>query len=95
MKQNQEGHIQEAKDLIDSKTQCVADLKKKEQIPTVVVYFHPHHIKTQQTSRKGRDNQHIYAPAGNQKGNQSREGAWRTSSTTGRDQAIETIPWQP
>jgi hypothetical protein len=36
-----EGHNHEAKEVIDSKAQCVADLKKKEQIPTVVVYPHP------------------------------------------------------
>jgi hypothetical protein len=41
----QEGHNQEAKEVIDSKAQSVADLKKKEQIPTVVVYRHPHHIE--------------------------------------------------
>ena len=40
----QEGHNQEAKEVIDSKAQSVTDLKKKEQIPTVVVYRHPHHI---------------------------------------------------
>jgi hypothetical protein len=90
----QEGHNQEAKEVIDSKAQSVADLKKKEQIPTVVVYRHPHHIEKQQSSRQGRVHQHIYAPAGNQKGNRSR-GAWRTTSTTGRHQARELIPWQP
>jgi hypothetical protein len=37
--------------------------------------------------------QHIYAPTGNQKGNQSR-GAWRPTSTTGRHQARELITWQ-
>jgi hypothetical protein len=42
-----EGHNQEAKEVIDSKAQSVADLKKKEQIPIVVVYRHPHHIETQ------------------------------------------------
>jgi hypothetical protein len=61
----QEGHSQEAKEVIDSKEQCFADLKKKEHVPTVVVYHHPHHIETQQSSRKGCDNQHIYAPTGN------------------------------
>jgi hypothetical protein len=64
-----EGHNQEPKEVIDSKAQSVADLKKKEQIPTVVVYRHPHHIETQQSSRQGRVHQHIYAPAGHQKGN--------------------------
>jgi hypothetical protein len=91
----QEGHCQEDKEVIDSKEQCVADLKKKEQIPTVVVYHHPHHIEKQQSSRKGCDNQHIYAPAGNQKGNQSREGAWRTTSTMGRDQATKQSHGNP
>jgi hypothetical protein len=89
-----QGHNQEVKEVIDSKAPSVADLKKKEQIPTVVVYRHPHHIKTQQSSRKGRVHQHIYAPAGYQTGNRSR-GAWRTIGTTGRAQATETIPWQP
>jgi hypothetical protein len=89
----QEGHNQEAKEVIDSKAQSVADLKKKEQIPTVVVYRHPHHIEKQQSSRKGCVHQHIYAPAGNQKGNRSR-GAWRPTSTIGRHQARELIPWQ-
>jgi hypothetical protein len=65
----QEGHNQEAKEVIDSKAQSVADLKKKEQIPTVVVYHHPHHIETQNSSRKRRVHQHIYAPAGHQTGN--------------------------
>ena len=51
----QEGHNQEAKEVIDSKAQCVADLKKKEQIPTVVVYRHPHHIEKQKSSRQGHD----------------------------------------
>jgi hypothetical protein len=88
-----EGHNKEAKEVIDSKAQCVADLKKKEQIPTVVVYRHPHHIEKQQSSRQGHEHQHTYAPAGNHKGNQSR-GAWRTTSTTGRHQDRETIPWQ-
>jgi DNA helicase IV len=82
-----EGHSQEAKEVIDSKAQCVADLKKKEHIPTVVVCHDPHHIETQQSSKKEHDNQHIYAPTGNQKENQSREGAWRTPNTMGRDQA--------
>jgi UDP-2,3-diacylglucosamine pyrophosphatase LpxH len=41
----QERHNQEAKEIIDSKAQCVADLKKKEQIPTIVVYRHQHHIE--------------------------------------------------
>jgi hypothetical protein len=38
--------------------------------------------------------EHIYAPAGHQTGNRSR-GAWRTTSTMGRAQATETIPWKP
>jgi hypothetical protein len=50
----------------------VVELKKKGTIPTVVVYLHPHHIETQQSSRKGCENQHTYTPVGNQKGNQSR-----------------------
>ena len=60
----QDGHNQEAKEFIDSKAQSVADLKKKEKIPTVVVYFHPHHIEMQNSSRQGHVHQHIYAPAG-------------------------------
>jgi hypothetical protein len=68
----QEGHNQEAKEVIDSKAQSVADLKKKEQIPTVVVYRHPHHIETQNSSRQGHVHQHMYAPAGHQIGNRSR-----------------------
>jgi hypothetical protein len=40
-----------------------------------------------------REHQHIYAPARNQKGNQSR-GAWRPTNTTGRHQAREPIPWK-
>jgi hypothetical protein len=62
----QEGHNQEAKEVIDSKAQSVADLKKKEQIPTVVVYRHPHHIEMQNLSRQGHVHEHIYAPAGHQ-----------------------------
>jgi hypothetical protein len=62
----QEGHNQQAKEVIDSKAQSVADLKKKEQIPIVIVYRHPHHIETQQSSRQGRVYQHIYAPVGHQ-----------------------------
>jgi hypothetical protein len=89
----QEEHNQKAKEVIDSKAQSVADLKKKQQIPTVVVYRHPHHIETQQSSRQGCVHQHIYAPAGNQKGNRSR-GAWRPTSTTGRHQSREIITWQ-
>jgi hypothetical protein len=58
----QEGHNQKAKEVIDSKAQSVADLKKKQQIPTVVVYRHLHDIETQQSSRKWRVHQHIYAP---------------------------------
>jgi hypothetical protein len=42
-----EGHNQEAKEVIDLKAQCVADLKKKEHIPIVVVYHHPNHIEKQ------------------------------------------------
>jgi hypothetical protein len=64
----QEGHNQEAKEVIDSKAQSVADLKKKEQIPTVVVYHHPHHIEMQKSSRQGHVHEHIYAPAGHQTG---------------------------
>jgi hypothetical protein len=90
----QEGHNQEAKEVIDSKAQSVADLKKKEHIPTIVIYRHPHHIEIQQSSRKGRVHQHIYAPVGHQIGNRSR-GAWRTTDTIGRAQATETVPWQP
>ena len=62
-----ERHNQEAKEGIDSKEQSVVDLKKKEQIPIVVVYHHPHHIETQQSSRKGHVHQHIYAPTGHHK----------------------------
>jgi hypothetical protein len=47
----QEGHNQKPKEVIDSKAQSVASLKKKEQIPTVVVYRHPHHIEMQRSSR--------------------------------------------
>jgi hypothetical protein len=89
----QEGHNQEAKEVLDSKAQSVAYLKKKEQIPTVVVYRHPHHIEMQNSPRHGHVHKHIYAPVGRQTGNRSR-GAWRTTSTTGRAQATETIPWQ-
>jgi hypothetical protein len=88
-----EGHNREAKKVLDSKAQCVVDLKKKEHIPTIVVYHHPHHIETQQSSRQGRVHQHIYAPVGNQKGNRSR-GVWMPTSTTGRHQARELITWQ-
>jgi hypothetical protein len=90
----QEEHNEEAKEDIDSKAQSVVDLKKKENIPTVVIYRHPHHIETQQSSRKGYVHQHIYAPTGHQIRNRSR-GAWRTTDTTGGYQATETIPWQP
>jgi hypothetical protein len=89
----QEGHNQEA-EVIDSKEQSVADLKKKEQIPTVVVYCHPHHIDMQKSSRQGHVHQHIYAPVGHQTGNRSR-GAWRTTSTTRRTQATKKISWKP
>jgi hypothetical protein len=65
----QEGHNHEVKEVIESKAQSVADLKKKEQIPTVVVYRHPHHIETQKSSRQEHVHQHIYAPAGHQTGN--------------------------
>ena len=82
----QEGHNHEAKEVIDSKEQSVADLKKKEQIPTVVLYHHPHHIEMQNSSRQGHVHQHIYAPAGHQTGNRSR-GAWKTTNTMGRAQA--------
>jgi hypothetical protein len=64
----QGGHNQEAKEVIDSKAQSVADLKKKEQIPTVVVYRHPHHIEIQKSSRQGHVHEHIYAPAEHQTG---------------------------
>ena len=57
----QEGHNQEA-EVIDSKAQSVADLKKKEQIPTIVVYRHPHHIEMQTLSRQEHVHQHIYTP---------------------------------
>jgi hypothetical protein len=60
----QEGHNQEAKEVIDSKAQSVADLKKKEKIPTVLVYHHPHHIEMQKSSRQGHMHEHNYAPAG-------------------------------
>jgi hypothetical protein len=48
-----QGHNQEAKEVIDSKAQSVAYLKKKEKIPTAVVYLHPHHIETQNHQGKG------------------------------------------
>jgi hypothetical protein len=57
-----EGHNNEAKEVINSKAQYVTYLKKKEQIPTIVVDRHPHHIEKQQSSRKGCELQHIYAP---------------------------------
>ena len=60
----QEGHNQEAKEVIDSKAQSVVDLKRKEQIPTVVLYHHPHHIEMQTSSRQGHVHEHMYAPAG-------------------------------
>jgi hypothetical protein len=69
-------------------------LKKKEHILIVVVYRHPHYIETQQSSRQGRVHQHIYAPTGHQKGNQSR-GAWKTTNTTGGAQATKKILGQP
>ena len=43
----QEGHNQEAKEVIESKAQCVSNLKNKEHIPTIVVDRHPHHIEQQ------------------------------------------------
>ena len=89
-----EGHNKEAKEVIESKAEYVADLMKKEQIPTIVVYCHPHHIEKQQSSRQGHEHQHTYAPTRNRKGNQSR-GAWKTTNTMGRAQATKTIPWQP
>ena len=68
-------------------------MKKKGLIPTVVIYHHPHHIEKQKSSRQGRENQHMYALAGNLKGNLSR-GAWRNTNTVGRHRARETISWQ-
>jgi len=68
----QEGHNQEDKEVIESKAQSVADLKKNEQIPTIFVYRHPHHIEIQQPSRQRHVHQHIYALAGHQTGNRSR-----------------------
>jgi hypothetical protein len=88
-----EGNNKETKEVIDSKVQGVEYLKEKEPIPTVVVYHHPQHIEKQQSLRQGHQHQHTYAPIGNQKGNQSR-GAWRTTSTTGRDRAREPTPWK-
>jgi hypothetical protein len=64
----QEGHNQEAKEVIDSKAQSVADLKTKEQIAIVVVYRHPHHIEMKKSSRQGHVHEHIYAPTGHQIG---------------------------
>jgi hypothetical protein len=61
----QEGNNQEAKEVIESKEQCVSYLKKKEWIPTFVVYLHPHHIEKQKSSREGCEHQHIYAPTWN------------------------------
>jgi hypothetical protein len=91
MKQNyKKGHNQEAKEVIDSKAQSVANLRKKEQIPIVVVYRYPHHIEMKKSSRQGNVHEHIYAPAGHQTENRSR-GAWRTTNTIGRAQAT----WQP
>jgi hypothetical protein len=49
----QEGNNKEAKEVIDSRAQWVAYLKKKEPIPTVVVYHHPHHIEKQHHQDKG------------------------------------------
>ena len=43
----QEGHNKEAKEVIESKAQCVAYLKKTKHVPTIVVYRHPHHIDKQ------------------------------------------------
>jgi hypothetical protein len=77
----------------DSKTQCVAESNKKALIPTIVVYRHPHHIEKQKSSRQGREHQHTYEPARNQKGNQS-TGAWRPTITTGRHQDRDPIPWK-
>jgi hypothetical protein len=65
----QEEHNREAKEVIDSKARSVADLKKKEQISTIVLYRHPHHIEMQKSSRKGNVHQHMYALAGHQIGN--------------------------
>jgi hypothetical protein len=76
----QEGHNQDVKEVIDSKAQSIADLKKKEQIPTFIVYCDLHHVEIQQSSRQGHVHQHIYAPVGHQKGNRSR-GSWRTTDT--------------
>jgi hypothetical protein len=64
-----EGHNQEDKEVIESKAQCVADSMNKEHIPTIVLYYHPHHIEKQQSSRQGREHRKIYAPTWNPKGN--------------------------
>jgi hypothetical protein len=61
----QEEHNQEDKEITESKAQSVAGLKKKEQIPTIVVYLHSHHIEKKRSSRQGSVHQHIYAPARN------------------------------
>ena len=71
----------------------VADLSKNELIPIVVVYHHPHHIEKQQSSRQGREYQPLYAPAWNQKGNQS-SGTRRPTNTIGRHEAREPSPWK-
>jgi UDP-2,3-diacylglucosamine pyrophosphatase LpxH len=80
MKQSHKKDTKEAKEVIESKAQGVADLKEKEPIPTIVVYHHPHHIEKQQSSRHMRENQHTYAPVGKWKDNQSIY-AWRPTDT--------------
>ena len=62
----QEEKTKEAMEIIESKAQVIVDMMKKEPVPTVVVYHHPHHIEMQKSSRQGHVHEHIYAPTGHQ-----------------------------
>jgi hypothetical protein len=76
-----EGHNKESKEIIDSKENHIANLKKKWPTPKVVVYRHPHHIEKQQSSMWGCEHQHTY------------ELAWRSANTTRQYHNRETITW--
>jgi hypothetical protein len=95
MKQNyRKDIIRKLRRSLTQRTQSVAYLKKKEQIPTVVVYHHPHHIEKQQFI-KARVCASTHLCTNREPERKLIKRCMEDYYTTGRDQARETIPWKP
>jgi hypothetical protein len=88
---SQEGHKKKSKELHDSKEPHVEESMSEELRAKVVVYHHPQHLDTQQSSRQDHvHHQNYYGLTWHSKGKKSRDtwqhknNAWRHHNTTRR-----------